>query len=174
VAPTAIIVPVPEAAAAVDGWRLRYTEAAPSGLPPHVTLLFPFGDDAALTPEHAQAVRDLLSSFPPFDFALQRFGPLIASPSTGTVLYLAPDPAEPFAAMTQALADAFPDYPPYAGEFAELVPHLTVALGDDVPADEIRADVKPRLPIRAHAFEAQLMGLTSGRWQTRGRILLAG
>ncbi len=42
------------------------------------------------------------------------------------VVYLAPDPAEPFVALTEALAAAFPDCPPYGGAFDEPVPHLTI------------------------------------------------
>ena len=173
-APTAIVVPVPEAAPAVDRWRRRYTQAARGGLPPHVTLLFPFVDDDGLEQDDVAAVHGVLAGFAAVELELRVFGPPLSSPSTGAVLYLAPEPAAPFAAMTQALAAAFPDYPPYGGEFAEVVPHLTVALGDDAPAEEIRADVERHLPIRAHAAEAWLAGRDDDRWLPRSRIRLAG
>ena len=44
------------------------------------------------------------------------------------VLYLAPEPAEPFGALTEAFAAAWPEYPPYGGSFTDVVPHLTVAM----------------------------------------------
>jgi hypothetical protein len=31
--------------------------------------------------------------------------------------------------MTEALASAFPEHPPYGGQFDEIVPHATVAIG---------------------------------------------
>ena len=47
-AETAIIIPVPEAEAAVGQLRARYDRAAGLGAPPHITLLYPF-----LAPEAA-------------------------------------------------------------------------------------------------------------------------
>ena len=43
-----------------------------------------------------------------------------------TVLWLAPEPAAVFGALTTAVADAFPDYPPFGGRHEVVVPHLTV------------------------------------------------
>lgn len=42
------------------------------------------------------------------------------------VLWLDPDPAEPFRALTAAVWAAFPQHPPYAGAHAVVTPHLTV------------------------------------------------
>ena len=39
-----------------------------------------------------------------------------------------------FVAMTEALGQRFPDHPPYVGMFEKIVPHLTVAQGDDLAA----------------------------------------
>ena len=47
------------------------------------------------------------------------------------VLWLAPDPAEPFRALTASVAAAFPEHPPYEGAHDDVVPHLTV--GQDAP-----------------------------------------
>ena len=46
--------------------------------------------------------------------------------SATEVLCLAPEPAEPFRLLTAAVWAAFPEHPPYGGELADLVPHLTV------------------------------------------------
>ena len=67
------------------------------------------------------------------------------------VLYLAPEPETPFRELTDALAEAFSDHPPYAGAVAQVVPHLTVAWHQDAPMDEIRADIAGALPIAARA-----------------------
>ena len=66
------------------------------------------------------------------------------------VLWLAPEPADPFVALTAAVAAAFPAYPPYGGAHDEVIPHLTV--GHDAPEARLRdaeADVLPRLPVSA-------------------------
>ena len=47
------------------------------------------------------------------------------------VVWLAPEPAEPFIALTELLAAAFPDHPPYEGAHDEIVPHLTLGLGTE-------------------------------------------
>ena len=39
---SAVLVHIPEAEPVVGGWRLGHTYDAPLGVPPHVTLLFPF------------------------------------------------------------------------------------------------------------------------------------
>ena len=46
-------------------------------------------------------------------------------------MYLAPDPAAPFSALTDGIFRAFPDYPPFEGKFDTVVPHVTVAHGDE-------------------------------------------
>ena len=46
---SALVVALPEAAPAVDGWRERTCADRPSaGVPPHVTILFPFVPAAEL------------------------------------------------------------------------------------------------------------------------------
>ena len=57
--------------------------------------------------------------------------------------YLAPDPPEPFSRLTEAIVERWPDYPPYEGIHETVIPHLTVAYGDDALLTEIEADVTP-------------------------------
>ncbi|HEX9447458.1 MAG TPA: 2'-5' RNA ligase family protein, partial [Dongiaceae bacterium] len=45
----------------------------------------------------------------------------------GELLYLAPDPDEPFRRLTLAIWKLLPDHPPYDGKHPEIAPHLTVA-----------------------------------------------
>ncbi|MGN6132151.1 MAG: 2'-5' RNA ligase family protein [Nocardioidaceae bacterium] len=66
----------------------------------------------------------------------------------GGVIYLAPEPDEPFRKLTAALAAAYPQCPPYAGAFPDPVPHLTL----DHPAggvglQEVRTRVAHLLPV---------------------------
>ena len=43
------------------------------------------------------------------------------------MVYLAPEPAAPFVALTEAVGAEFPGFPPYGGAFDEVVPHLTIS-----------------------------------------------
>jgi 2'-5' RNA ligase len=165
-AETAIVVLVPDARAAADGWRRAHTADGADGMPPHVTLLYPFVDDAALTEADLDAVREVVSAQPAFGFTLARFGEFPG------VLYLAPDPDGPFRELTAALGRAFPEHPPYGGAFADVVPHLTLAEDPAAPLAEIRADVGRALPIEARADTAAVMRLVDGRWSTHARVPL--
>ena len=92
------------------------------------------------------------------------------------VVYLEPEPDEPFRRLTNALAAAFPDYPPYEGVHEEVVPHLTVAA--DAPDDYYAAAehaLPTFLPIRDIVREAWLIGHTPEQpWHTLWRLPLRG
>ena len=108
----------------------------------HITILAPFGKDQQPTPAELDDVAEFFADQTPFDFRLTE----VCTFPDGT-RYLAPDPASRFSRMTHALHQLFPEYPPYAGAFDIVVPHLTIP--DDA--------VVGRLPIHAHAREATLL-----------------
>jgi Aminoglycoside-2''-adenylyltransferase/2'-5' RNA ligase superfamily len=147
---TTLIVPVPSAGG------LLHESSREAGLPAHITILYPFLTNRAVGRDTELALETLLREIPPFEFTLSRVG------SFPGVVYLAPEPATPFVAMTQALVERWPDHPPYRGAYEEIVPHLTVAYGDAVPAG-----LAERLPIGARAEEVWLMGRAGGRWVRR-------
>lgn len=121
---TAFVVQVPSAEGLVSELRNRYDPTVKLGVPPHITILVPFMDPAHITPAVLAKAQEALMDVPSFEFTLRRVGRF---PATA---YLAPEPSEPFVAMTSALVRAFPEFPPYGGEHAEVIPHLTVADGD--------------------------------------------
>jgi len=132
----AIVVPFPGLADVVDDWRERTCVSKPShGVPPHVTLLVPARNDVT-------GVIESTAGFPAFDV---RFTRLDRFPGT---LWLAPEPADTFAAMTEALVARWPDCPPYGGVFARIIPHLTVAQRE---LDAAAASVEPFLPLESRA-----------------------
>ena len=61
-------------------------------------------------------------------------------------LYLAPDPDVSFSALTDAVWRAFPDHPPFEGKFDTVVPHVTVAHGDEPQLCEIEVELRIALP----------------------------
>jgi hypothetical protein len=154
----ALLVPFPELLPVVEQWLERTNATGPSqGIPPHVTVLFPS------PPE----IGDALAGVQAFDVV---FRETCRFPE---VVYLAPEPAEPFVAMTKAVWGHFPDWPPYGGEFLpDITPHLTVAWG--ALLDEAEADVRQRLPLGARAREAVLFReVEPGRWQPQATFPLA-
>jgi 2'-5' RNA ligase len=118
---SALVVVVPEAEPLVGALRARFDPSALIGMSAHITILFPFMPVERLTPDILEKLGTVVGSYVEFEFRLEKIGRF---PQT---TYLAPEPPEPFAAITAALAREFPAYPPYAGRFPATIPHLTVA-----------------------------------------------
>jgi 2'-5' RNA ligase len=95
---------------------------AAEGVPPHVTLLGPWRP-APLSPTDFADLAAAIAGIPPFHLTFRQLGRF-----GETVLYLRPEPDEPLCTLIQRLIDAFPETPPYGGEFSDVVPHLTVAM----------------------------------------------
>ena len=107
---SALIVMVPEAEPLVKAFRDRYDPSAAAGVPAHVTLLYPFKHPDEID----QAVLDDLGRCfrgrAPFRFALASIWRF-----PDGILYLAPDPHEPFRELTVAIWDRY-ETPPYGGK----------------------------------------------------------
>jgi 2'-5' RNA ligase len=163
-----VLVHVPEAQPLVGEWRLQHTHDAPLGIPPHVTLLFPFIPTDQLAGEVEARLARLVGEAAAFDvtFARTAYFP--------EVLYLEPQPSEPFSELTQAIATEWPEHPPYEGVHETVIPHLTVAESEDEALlERIRADVEPSLPLQTRVTEAQLYTEdVAGRWHHRRRLPL--
>lgn len=157
---TAVLVPLPDIPAAVDRWR-----EPTLGLPPHVTILFPFVSPVG--DEELAALREVFESTAPFGVDLRE---LRRFPG---VLYLAPEPAAPFAELTAELVRRYPDHPPYGEPSREVVPHVTVAQGDAALLDRAEAEVAAALPIASVAREAILYE-EGAPWRVRARFRLSG
>jgi 2'-5' RNA ligase len=169
---TALIVTVPQAAPAVEPWLERTGRAKPStGVPAHITLLFPFLPAARIDPALIEGLREFFAAFPAFRFVLRR------TERFPEVLYLAPEPAESFVRLTEAIVARYPEHPPYEGAFETIVPHLTVAQGAEQALAAAEADVRRALPLEAAAAEVVLLEEVVadwGRWEPRARLALDG
>jgi 2'-5' RNA ligase len=158
---SALIVAVPEAEPAVGAHR---AELDAGGVPAHVTVLFPFLPPDRLDDDVLATVAGVVGSVPAFDVALARvawFG--------DRVVWLAPEPAAPFRALTIALWHRFPEAPPYGGEHTDLVPHLTI--GHDALRERLAAaaeEVAAHLPIAARVEAVRLIarGGVTEPWRT--------
>jgi 2'-5' RNA ligase len=159
---SAFIVPVPEAEMSVGPFRARFDPVAALGVPAHITVLYPFMNRALIDGSLLSAVQALLGEIPSFAFRLDRID---CFPG---VLYLAPAPAAPLVSLTNALAAQFPAYPPYAGRFERVVPHLTVAHGTDEQLAAIQNELADTLraadTIRSVCHSVLLIENSSGVW----------
>lgn len=160
---TCLIVPVLDAEPAVAAW-LRTDRVDFDGAPLHVTAMFPFLPARSMDAATEAAVGDLARDIEPFDFVLAR---LDRFPG---VRYLAPEPAAPFVAITERIQRRWPSCKPYGGAYDLVIPHVTVAFGDQPPADP--AGLERRLPIRTRAQELWLIEQTARGWRTRRRFPL--
>ncbi|MFD2078286.1 2'-5' RNA ligase [Actinopolymorpha cephalotaxi] len=161
---SAVIVAVREAEPVVGHLRSRLDPSAAWGVPAHVTVLYPFVPpeliDAAVLARAGEAIRTV-ASFRATFARVEWFG--------DQVVWLAPEPARAFAELTAAVCERFPEFPPYGGAFAEVVPHLTV--GDGAPAAELRQaaeHVRGHLPISTEVAAAQVIcgSPEPGSWQS--------
>ena len=168
---SALIVEVPEAESAVAGLRARLDANAPLGIPAHFTVLFPFMPPGMIDPAVLTELAHLFGTVSRFRFRLDRtewFG--------DEVLWLATRDPGPFRTLTQAVYRAYPAYPPFGGQYSDVVPHLTVGIGHLVA--DLRAaeeSVRAHLPVDGHATAVTLMTEQSagGRWTKAATFALA-
>ena len=162
---TALLVEVPEAAPAVSDWLERTCGAKPSsGVPPHVTVLFPFVPAALVDIELIDDLRRVFAAFDAFEFQLSAAEPV---PLTSSISHRShPSPSEP---STKAVVDAYPGYKPYEGQFDSIVPHLTVAEGrGSDPRPGGRRDFVAHFrspPPRARSLLLEELEPDSARWR---------
>ncbi|HZC28969.1 MAG TPA: 2'-5' RNA ligase family protein [Gaiellaceae bacterium] len=164
---TALVVPVPAAEPIIGPLRERHDPSAAAGMPAHVTVLYPFAPTRALDGRVEAELESLVSGFPPFEYRLERFGRFPG------VLYLQPEPARPFVALTQTIHERWPEYPPYEGAYDEIIPHLTVAAGPE--PERAEAEIAAQLPLTTRAEELWVMTKSRGRtWVLRRALPLGG
>jgi 2'-5' RNA ligase len=159
-------VPVPAAEDVVGRWRRLYDPVADAGVPAHITLIVPWIPPWKITEDDLVTLADSLADVSPFDFELTELGWF-----GRRVLWVAPKPAEPFLALTARLAKQF-STPPWAGEFDQVVPHLTVAHAPADPAalESVTSDVSKRLPVACRADEVWVICGDGTRWSVRAKV----
>ena len=131
----------------------------------HLTLLYPFAAPEEL-PAEVDGLGAHFARAAPFPFALTEFRRI-----EGGVLYLAPEPAEPFRRLGADLQRLYPDRPIYGDPDIEIVPHCTVVDAQDTAVlAAAEAALRPQLPIEALAIEAWLVELVDEAWSVRARL----
>jgi 2'-5' RNA ligase len=144
----------------------RQTPASADGMPPHITLLWPWKPLTAICEEDFAIVETIAAATPAARVELTEIN------SFPGVLWLRPEPADSLLALMRNLWAAFPDYPPFGGTLAnEPVAHVTVAKapdGDlDALAQEILQHIGPHLPLEVWIREVTVSvegASPDGRW----------
>jgi 2'-5' RNA ligase len=149
---SALIVEVPEAEPLVQEWRAKHDWSAQHGVPAHITLLFPFLPTEKIDARLHADLGELFAAHPAFSFSLTHVARF-----PDEVAWLAPEPVEPFKALTETISSQYPEYPPYEGIYDEVIHHLTVAEGGTELQDEVDAALTPHLPIQANAKTVALL-----------------
>jgi 2'-5' RNA ligase len=169
-ADTAIICRVPEAERYIAHYRERYDPSARRNVPAHVTILYPFLSLDAVDATVVDRLRAIAARVRCFDYRLSELRRFPVA------LYLAPQPDASFSALTDAIWREFPDHPPFAGKFSTVVPHVTVAHGDEPQLCEIEVELRIALAtgggVRARCQEMVLIENSSGRWEELHRFAL--
>lgn len=165
---TGLVVRVPEAEEAVSSWRARFDPGAAEGVGAHVTVLFPFLPADRIDAEVSAGLGEVLGRHRGFEVRFTRCGRF------PEVLYLAPEPAGPLRELVEAVHGRWPEVPPYAGAFSEVVPHLTVAHSrDGALLDRIGKDVSARLPVTCRVASVDLLVHDGVRYRLRTAFPLA-
>ena len=165
---SAVVVPIPAADALVGRLRAELDPAAALGVPAHVSVMVPFLDPAALDATTLADLAATVARVPAFDVRFDRIRWFDAH-----LVWLAPEPADPFSALTDAVAERFGTRP-YGGTH-EPVPHLTV--GNGAPVERLRQaadELVGGLPVRMAVEHAVVMTGTRapGSWTVRATLPL--
>ena len=166
-----LIVEVPEADPVVGQHRALLDASAPLGVPAHITVLFPFMPPWRIDELVLAELEHLFASVTGFRFRLDNTGWF-----GDDVLWLAPRDPGPFRALTQCVYGAFPAFPPFDGQYDDVVPHLTIGHGR--PLNDLHSaeeSIQAQLPIDGHATAVTLMTQQSaaGRWTKAAAFSLA-
>ena len=123
---TAVLITVPSLADYTDRWRsVSRSTARPQVpltelIPPHVTVLVPWV--AEPTSDDVRRLAEAVESFEPFELSFPTAGQF----PNGTV-WLRPEPFAQVVSLLYSVFQAFPECPPYGGEFPDPHPHLTIS-----------------------------------------------
>ena len=124
----------------------------------HITALGPFA------PDPSEAVRMTIAAIAAttgrVGTRLERLGQF-----PNGIIHLVPDPADELRELTRRLVRAFPDHPPYGGEFGDDVqPHLTVdAASGTVSLASTAELLRDVVPVDVVLDRLQLAWWESGR-----------
>ena len=155
-----LVVPVPQlepfVRARTEHYDRAYLSADPAFTHAHVTALGPFRP--GLDEQAAATIAAVAAGVEPFEFRLE-----VIDTFPKGIIQLLPDPDGAFRELTRRLVEAFPDCPPYAGQFPDPVPHLTLDLRSaEVTEASTRELLGDLVPCTARATRLDLAWYQAG------------
>lgn len=150
---SAIVVVVSEVGDLILSWRETFE---PKGMPPHITLLSPWRPPP-LTDKDSRDMTNLLRDEHPFTVTFTG----VRAFAVG-VVYLALDDAPDLMRLMRKLFTTFPDFPPYGGVYAKVIPHVSVAQAEKPEnleglKQEVAETIAPSLPLTVNIRHIALM-----------------
>jgi hypothetical protein len=149
----------------LEGLRRRWDRTAQAGGGAHVTILYPFLPCGALGPADRAELAAIAGKTPAFEVSFERvlrFADLV---------WIEPEPADAFVALTAAVVERWPDHPPYSGAFESVIPHLTLVESETAPLEAIEEAAVRVAPFVRRAQRLELWCQdAAGRWRPRWRI----
>ncbi len=140
----------------ISKWRHSTIAVASKGVPPHITLLFPWRP-VPITDIDISTLRSVTKGQHPFPIVFTHIEQF-----SKRVIYLAINEESDVRILIQKIIAAFPDASPYDHEFPNPIPHLTIAKApDDATFDalfkEVSASIVSELPIEIIVREIVVM-----------------
>jgi 2'-5' RNA ligase len=163
-----VVALVADAEPLVGAHRDRLDPTTRRGLGAHVTLVYPFVEPARITDATVRDLRAALAPVAPFTCAFPALRWF-----SDRVLWLAPDPVDPFLEIADRIVRGVPGCPPPQ---RDLVPHLTVGLRRHASRADLEdaADaISPALPLTTRVESVQLM-VRAATWETLAEAALGG
>jgi 2'-5' RNA ligase len=167
---TVLAAEITSAAALVKRWRAQVDASAMDAwMPAHVTVLGPFLGIDQCTGPVIEELGAVIGAHHAFTVRFERFGRF------PKVLFLVPEPDQPFRDLTAAIAARWPEAPPYGGLFEEVTPHLTIAHGQEPEVlDQVETTtLAAQLPLQARVTAVALFVSDGHTWQRRTEFPLA-
>jgi 2'-5' RNA ligase len=167
---TAVAIVLDDARAQLEPVRSEFHAGSVAmGIPLHLTLLYPFAP-----PDQAdeEALADFFAAREPMTVTL------VGVAEWPAVVYAVPEPRDDLSELMRALWERFPDYPPYGGEIADPLPHVTLAeSGEDESTAELAAAIRARtnsfFPLSCDVRDVALLEEHEpDRWRERRRFPL--
>ncbi|GAA6527224.1 2'-5' RNA ligase family protein [Intrasporangium sp. DVR] len=159
---TVLQVPVPALEPFVLGRYHHYdptlVSADPHFVHAHVTALGPFLDPLHIGHSARVTIGRIAFETQPFAFRLARLDTF-----PNGIIHLLPEPDDAFRGLTRRLWQAFPNCPPYAGQFPSARPHLTLdARSQTVSEESTRRLLGGLVPVDCRAERLELVWYESG------------
>ena len=139
---------------------------------PHITIFGPFISFDDLSPEILMRLERLCETQPVMSYYMQELGRFENHDDDIGVVYLRPEPDEPFLTLFRRIKQAFPEA---VRTGSDPTIHLTLAQNceiGDLPAisESFLIEYVPMLPIRSVARSLQIWEFTEGQWYERHRF----